>query len=87
MPFRRPFMSSLWENKPLLYSVVSSGFAILALASNTMPEFSAKFEIVQLPNEFRNILVMCVVGDLIFCYLIDRILNFILGDIRIRSAL
>ncbi|KAI6176078.1 hypothetical protein M3Y97_00759800 [Aphelenchoides bicaudatus] len=83
----RPFMSSLYENKPLLYSVVSSGFAILALASNTIPEFSEKFEIVQLPNEFRNILCLCVVGDLIFCYLIDRCLNFVLGDIRIRPAL
>lgn len=79
-------MSSLYENKPLLYSVVSSGVAILALASNTIPEFSAKFEIVQLPEQFRNILVCCVIGDLVVCYCIDRVLNFLLGDVRIKSA-
>lgn len=79
-------MSSLFENKPLLYSVLSSGLAILALASNTIPEFSAKFEIVPLPDQFRNILVCCVIGDLVLCYFIDRVLNFLLGDIRLRAA-
>ncbi|KAI6221259.1 Cation-transporting ATPase [Aphelenchoides besseyi] len=82
----RPFMASLIENKPLLYSILSSGFAILILASNTIPEFSAKFEIVTLPDEFRNILVCCVVGDLVVCYVIDRLLNFVLGDMRVRTV-
>ena len=83
----RPFMASLIENKPLLYSILSSGFAILALASNTVPEFSAKFEIVELPNEFRNVLVCCVVGDFLVCYVLDRLLNYLLGDMRVRAAL
>ncbi|CAD5228549.1 unnamed protein product [Bursaphelenchus xylophilus] len=78
----RPFMESLIENRPLLYSVIGSLFAVFTLASNAIPEFSHKFEIVEMPEEFRNFMVMCVAGDLVLCYCIDRILNFAIGDMR-----
>src|SRR5947207_1721808 len=42
-PFKmqgRPFMESLAENRPMLISVVGSGMAVFALASNLLPEMS-----------------------------------------------
>uniref|UniRef100_A0A915ENS9 Cation-transporting ATPase 13A1 n=1 Tax=Ditylenchus dipsaci TaxID=166011 RepID=A0A915ENS9_9BILA len=78
----RPFMESLAENKPMLYSILSSAFAVFALASNVVPEFSQKFEVVEMPDQFRNVLVCCVVADLFLCYALDRVLNFFCGDMR-----
>jgi len=66
----------------MLYSVLSSGVAVFLLASNIFPELSEKFELVALPEQFRNILVCCVIADLVICYAIDRVLNFALGDMR-----
>uniref|UniRef100_A0A7E4UZ81 Cation-transporting ATPase n=1 Tax=Panagrellus redivivus TaxID=6233 RepID=A0A7E4UZ81_PANRE len=78
----RPFMESLWENTPMLYSVIGSGLGVFALAANLMPEINDKFQLVELPDEFRQKLVMCVVGDFGAAFAIDRVLNYVLGDMR-----
>uniref|UniRef100_A0AC34QHR8 SWIM-type domain-containing protein n=1 Tax=Panagrolaimus sp. JU765 TaxID=591449 RepID=A0AC34QHR8_9BILA len=78
----RPFMESLTENKPMLYSVVGSGIGVFALAANLMPELNEQIQLVQLPDEFRYKLVCCVLGDFVATYAIDRILNYLLGDMR-----
>lgn len=78
----RPFMESLFENKPLLYSLLFSGAAVFILASGMSPDLTIKFELVEFMPEFRNILVANVAIDLIACFVIDRILNFIFGDVR-----
>ncbi|TMS40027.1 hypothetical protein L596_006463 [Steinernema carpocapsae] len=78
----RPFMESLAENKPMLYSVLFSGAAVFMLASGSSPELSAQFELVDLPTEMRNILLTCVSVDLVACYVVDRVLCFIFGDMR-----
>uniref|UniRef100_A0A915AUB1 Cation-transporting ATPase n=2 Tax=Parascaris univalens TaxID=6257 RepID=A0A915AUB1_PARUN len=78
----RPFMESLMENKPMLYSLLFSGSAVFALASGISPELTEKFELVELPIEFRNVLVACVTIDLVACFIVDRILCFLLGDMR-----
>ncbi|VDO47870.1 unnamed protein product [Onchocerca flexuosa] len=44
-----PFMESLLENKPMLYSLLFSGSAVFALASGISPELLEKFELVELP--------------------------------------
>lgn len=75
-------MESLTENKALLYSVVISLGSVFVLASNSIPEFSAKFEIILMPEDFRNFMTMCVAADLVLCFIIDRTLNFFLGDMR-----
>uniref|UniRef100_A0A0N5AJ36 Cation-transporting ATPase n=1 Tax=Syphacia muris TaxID=451379 RepID=A0A0N5AJ36_9BILA len=78
----RPFMESLFENKPLLYSLLFSGAAVFTLASGVSPDLLLKFELIEFMPGFRNILVSCVVVDLVACFVIDRILNFIFGDYR-----
>lgn len=44
-------MESLIENRPMLFSILSSGLAVFALASNLFPELNEKFELIQLPYE------------------------------------
>lgn len=44
-------MESLFNNKPLLYSLAFSGTAITALASGVVPDIADQFEIVPLPIE------------------------------------
>jgi hypothetical protein len=47
-------MESLVENRPMLISVMVSGFAVFALASNLIPEMNEKFELVpNIPEQFR----------------------------------
>lgn len=47
----RPFMESLFENRPMLFSVLGSGISVFILASNIMPAFNEKFELVNFSNE------------------------------------
>lgn len=44
-------MESLIENRPMLFSILSSGLAVFALASNMFPDLNEKFELVQLPDQ------------------------------------
>jgi cation-transporting ATPase 13A1 len=44
-------MESLTENKALLYSIVGSAGAILALAMGIFPDMAYQFEIVDFPAE------------------------------------
>jgi len=78
----RPFMESIFENRPLFFSVLLSGFAVLGLVSNISPEINEKFDLVQFPDSFRTMLAYCVIADLLLCLFIDRLLNFIFGDMR-----
>jgi cation-transporting ATPase 13A1 len=51
-----PFMESLKENKPLLYSILFSASAVAVLACRLLPEFSDQFQIVEFPEEVCFIL-------------------------------
>lgn len=44
-------MESLQENKPLLWSIVLSGLAIVGLLSGSSPEFNEQFGLVEIPAE------------------------------------
>ncbi|CAJ0932793.1 unnamed protein product, partial [Mesorhabditis belari] len=76
----RPFMESLFENKAMLYSIMFSGGAVMALAFGASDDMVTQFELVKLPLHLRDQLVLCVLSDLIGCFLIDRTLNYFLGD-------
>ena len=90
--------NSVLENRPLFVSILTSGMAVFGLASNIAPEINKKFgqnlilltifriyaflELVQFPDSFRNMLVFCLIADLFICFLIDRSLNFLFGDMQ-----
>uniref|UniRef100_A0A914M0I3 Cation-transporting ATPase n=1 Tax=Meloidogyne incognita TaxID=6306 RepID=A0A914M0I3_MELIC len=80
----KPFMESLTENRPMFYSIICSFLVMVAFASNIAPEMNNKFELVHIPELLRNNLVLCIIGDLFCCFLIDRFLNYFLGDARIK---
>lgn len=50
-------MESLRENKYLLYSILLSASIVIGLALNVSPELTSTFEIVDIPDEVR-IMVM-----------------------------
>lgn len=51
-------MEGLRDNKPLLYSVLVSGGAVLALAAGLVPELSNMFEIVYFPPDVSTPLLI-----------------------------
>lgn len=55
-------MEGLRDNKPLLYSIVVSGGAVLALAAGVFPDLSNMFEIVYFPPDVSTLLlaICCV---------------------------
>jgi len=81
----RPFMESLFENKPLFYSISISIVSLLGLLLGLMPEISDKFEIVPFPPEFQSRFCQVVVADFISAWLIDRILRFLFGRAKLRT--
>ncbi|XP_033227041.1 manganese-transporting ATPase 13A1 [Belonocnema kinseyi] len=76
----QPFMESLFENKALLYSLVGSTVAILALASGFIPDTAYEFEIVDFPSEFRKTLVQILIANFVMVYLVDRICRWLFGE-------
>uniref|UniRef100_A0A1B6DGW9 Endoplasmic reticulum transmembrane helix translocase n=2 Tax=Clastoptera arizonana TaxID=38151 RepID=A0A1B6DGW9_9HEMI len=79
-----PYMESLSENKALMYSIVCSALAVLALAMGISPKIAYQFEIVDFPPDFRTILVGVLVADFFFSFLVDRACMFVLGEGRLR---
>jgi len=75
-----PYMESLTENKALLYSIVGSAGAILALAMGIFPDMAYQFEIVDFPAEFRIILVQVLCADFALSLLVDRVCLWLLGE-------
>ena len=47
-------MTSLNDNRPLMYALLSVGLFSVALASNMLPDVSSQFEIIIFPAEFRK---------------------------------
>ena len=50
-----PFMASLTENRPLLYSLLISASVLFVLASGMFPDLSAMFEIELFTEEVSSL--------------------------------
>uniref|UniRef100_A0A8D3C1A1 Endoplasmic reticulum transmembrane helix translocase n=1 Tax=Scophthalmus maximus TaxID=52904 RepID=A0A8D3C1A1_SCOMX len=79
-----PFMESLSENRPLLWSIALSGLAIVGLLSGSSPEFNEQFALVDIPTEFKMIIAQVLVVDFVAALLVDRILQLLLGKGTLR---
>ncbi|XP_028679762.2 manganese-transporting ATPase 13A1 [Erpetoichthys calabaricus] len=79
-----PFMESLRENKPLLWSIVVSGLAIVGLLSGSSPEFNEQFALVDIPTEFKLVIAQVLVVDFMLALLVDRLLQFLLGNAKLK---
>ncbi|OWF35828.1 manganese-transporting ATPase 13A1-like [Mizuhopecten yessoensis] len=81
-----PFMESLRNNKPLLYSVMISAGAIVGLSSGLFPEVTEQFELVTLPDEFRTVVLSTLLADIVGALLLDRICFFLFGRGKLRQG-
>ncbi|XP_075152001.1 endoplasmic reticulum transmembrane helix translocase [Haematobia irritans] len=81
-----PFMESLRENRLLLYSILISTGLVLMLALGFSPELTNTFEIVEFPNDFRQVLIFVLLADTIAAYAFDRICSFLFGETRRKSS-
>uniref|UniRef100_A0AAQ5X051 Cation-transporting P-type ATPase N-terminal domain-containing protein n=1 Tax=Amphiprion ocellaris TaxID=80972 RepID=A0AAQ5X051_AMPOC len=79
-----PFMESLSENRPLLWSIALSGLAIVGLLTGSSPEFNEQFALVDIPTEFKLIISQVLVVDFVAALLVDRVLQFLLGKGTLR---
>uniref|UniRef100_A0A665W3G2 Endoplasmic reticulum transmembrane helix translocase n=1 Tax=Echeneis naucrates TaxID=173247 RepID=A0A665W3G2_ECHNA len=79
-----PFMESLGENRPLLWSIALSGLAIVGLLTGSSPEFNEQFALVDIPTEFKLIIAQVLVVDFVAALLVDRVLQFLLGKGTLR---
>ncbi|XP_057202665.1 manganese-transporting ATPase 13A1 isoform X2 [Triplophysa rosa] len=79
-----PFMESLSENRPLLWSIAISGLAIVGLLTGSSPEFNEQFALVDIPTEFKLIIAQVLVLDFVAALLVDRVLQFLLGKGTLR---
>lgn len=69
-----PFMESLSENRPLLWSIALSGLAIVGLLTGSSPEFNEQFALVEIPTEVTKT-VDCLVhfsGFALVCFISSK---------------
>ncbi|XP_067876984.1 manganese-transporting ATPase 13A1 [Heterodontus francisci] len=78
-----PFMESLRENKPLLWSIVISGLAIVGLLTGSSPEFNEQFGLVEIPTELKIVIAEVLVVDFLVALVLDRTLEALLGSSRL----
>ena len=71
-------MESLYENKPLLYSLVMSWLAVLCLSQGWLPDFSKQFEIIEFPHEVRSCCIVAVFFIVLLLYLLMYLLMYFL---------
>ncbi|CAF0998941.1 unnamed protein product [Didymodactylos carnosus] len=81
----KPFMESLRSNKPLLYSLIFSFTLVISLIFNLLPQVTEQFQIVIIPDDLRIIFFYVVLGDIVTAYVIDRTLNYFLGQAKLRQ--
>ncbi|XP_054157015.1 endoplasmic reticulum transmembrane helix translocase-like [Oppia nitens] len=80
-----PFMESLTENKPLLYSIIGSFVAVICLVTGLLPDLSNQFGIVEFSLDFQKVLLSVLAMDLICALAVDRILEFLFGRAKLKS--
>ncbi|XP_055331769.1 endoplasmic reticulum transmembrane helix translocase-like isoform X2 [Paramacrobiotus metropolitanus] len=77
----RPFMESLLENRPLMYSISISLSSLFAMASNVFPaELQEQLQIVRIPDEFVYKVVGALALDIVAAWCIDRVLLMLFGE-------
>ncbi|XP_031619014.1 manganese-transporting ATPase 13A1 [Contarinia nasturtii] len=77
-----PFMERLRENKFLMYTIAVSSAVIVALSFGLSSSLNETFEIVEFPEEFKQILVRVLIADTVLAFAVDRICSFLFGSIR-----
>ncbi|XP_041332041.1 endoplasmic reticulum transmembrane helix translocase [Pyrgilauda ruficollis] len=80
----QPFMESLAQNRALLWALLLSASAVLGLLSGACPELSLAFGLVEIPPEFRLLILAVLAADFLLAFSVDRLLQLLLGSSRLR---
>lgn len=80
-----PYMASMKENKPLLYSLLGTGAFIFLLACGLIPELSQQFGIIDFEPEYRQMLVMVLAVDFLLSLILDRLCLLLFGEGKLRQ--
>ncbi|XP_004384426.1 endoplasmic reticulum transmembrane helix translocase [Trichechus manatus latirostris] len=79
-----PFMESLPENKPLVWSLAVSILAISSLLLGSSPDINSQFGLVDIPVEFKLVIAQVLLLDFCLALLVDRVLQFFLGAPKLK---
>ncbi|XP_014637178.1 PREDICTED: manganese-transporting ATPase 13A1 isoform X3 [Ceratotherium simum simum] len=79
-----PFMESLPDNRPLVWSLAVSLLAIVGLLLGSSPDFNSQFGLVDIPVEFKLVIAQVLLLDFCLALLADRILQFFLGTPKLK---
>ncbi|KAI1289846.1 Endoplasmic reticulum transmembrane helix translocase [Halotydeus destructor] len=79
-----PFMESLLQNRPLMWSIVSSLSAVFCLVTGVFPDLCEQFSVVEFPPEFQKVVLGVLSADLIAAFAIDRFLDLLCGKGKLR---
>ncbi|XP_004705288.2 endoplasmic reticulum transmembrane helix translocase [Echinops telfairi] len=79
-----PFMESLPENKPLVWSLAASILAIAGLLLGSSPDLNSQFGLVDIPVEFKLVIALVLFLDFCLAFLVDSILQFFLGAPKLK---
>ncbi|XP_074386276.1 endoplasmic reticulum transmembrane helix translocase [Zonotrichia albicollis] len=80
----QPFMESLLQNRALLWALLLSASAVLGLLSGACPELNLGFGLVEIPTEFRLLILAVLAADFLLAFAVDRLLQLLLGSSRLR---
>lgn len=73
----RPFMTGVTENRPLLWSLVSTFILTFMFASETVPSMNRYFQLVPFPDEaMRDFIVKILIMDLVATFALDLVTKF-----------
>ena len=74
----RPFMTGVTENRPLLWSLLSTFILTFMFASESVPAMNRYFQLIPFPDEAtRDFIVTILVCDLVATYCFDLLMKFI----------
>ena len=74
----RPFMTGVTENRPLLWSLVSTFVLTFMFASESVPAMNRYFQLVPFPDDAtRDFVVTILVVDLVATFCFDLLMKFI----------
>ncbi|XP_066065276.1 endoplasmic reticulum transmembrane helix translocase-like, partial [Chamaea fasciata] len=80
----RPFMESLGQNRALLWALLLSASAVLGLLSGAWPQLNLGFGLVDIPAEFRLLILAVLAADFLAAFCVDRLLQLLLGTAPLR---
>lgn len=79
-----PFMQSLRTNKQLCYLFMGSIALVFAIVNGWSPSLADQLSIVDLPIDFRPILLSVIVLDCLVTFAIDRVCEFFFGRLTLQ---